>query len=175
MTSWMRRRRLVVRQRPDDFGICSGASLRDILPRRSRRAHRKRRRSMERFTGGCLCGNVRIVASGLPYRVGLCHCLDCRKHHGALFHASAVFPQDAVTIDGETRDYAGRFFCPRCGSSVFARTADEVEVNLGSLDAPNQLTPTYESWIVRRESWLPPFPLMRRYERDRDGTGRFEE
>ena len=110
-----------------------------------------------------------------PYRVGLCHCLDCRKHHGALFHASAVFPQDAVTIDGETRDYAGRFFCPRCGSSVFARTADEIEVNLGSLDAPDQLMPTYESWIVRRESWLPPFPLTRRYERNRDETGRFEE
>ena len=91
------------------------------------------------------------------------------------FHASAVFPQDAVTIDGETRDYAGRFFCPRCGSSVFARTADEIEVNLGSLDAPDQLMPTYESWIVRRESWLPPFPLTRRYERDRDATGRFEE
>src|ERR1700694_2144631 len=134
-----------------------------------------RRRSMDRFYGGCLCGNVRIVASGLPYRVGLCHCLDCRKHHGALFHASAVFPQDAVTIDGETRDYAGRFFCPRCGSSIFARSADEIEVNLGSLDAPDQLMPTYESWIVRRESWLPPFPLTRRYDRDRDATGRFEE
>ena len=106
---------------------------------------------MDGFTGGCLCGNVRIVASGRPYRVGLCHCLDCRKHHGALFHASAVFPQDAVTIDGETGDYAGRFFCPRCGSSVFARSADEIEVNLGSLDAPDQLMPTYESWIVRRE------------------------
>src|SRR5207247_1048172 len=115
---------------------------------------------MDRFTGGCLCGNVRIVASGLPYRVGLCHCLDCRKHHGALFHASAVFPQDAVTIDGETRDYAGRFFCPRCGSSIFARTADEIEVSLGSLDAPDQLMPTYESWIVRRESWLRPLPRM---------------
>lgn len=47
---------------------------------------------MDRFTGGCLCGNVRLVASGPPYRVGLCHCLDCRKHHGALFHASAIFP-----------------------------------------------------------------------------------
>jgi len=35
-------------------------------------------------------------------------------------------------------------------------------VNLGTLDAPDQLTPTYESWIVRRESWLPPFPLTRR-------------
>src|SRR6266404_6551629 len=130
---------------------------------------------MDRFTGGCLCGNVRIVASGLPYRVGLCHCLDCRKHHGALFHASAVFPQDAVTIDGETRDYVGRFFCPRCGSSIFGRSADEIEVNVGSLDAPDQLMPTYESWIVRRESWLPPFPLTRRYDRDRDATGRFEE
>src|SRR5207237_4741687 len=130
---------------------------------------------MDRSTGGCLCGNVRIVASGLPYRVGLCHCLDCRKHHGALFNASAVFPQDAVTIDGETRDYVGRFFCPRCGSSVFARSADEIEVNVGSLDAPDQLMPTYESWIVRRESWLPPFPLKRRYDRDRDATGRFEE
>src|SRR6185503_7451654 len=90
---------------------------------------------MDRFTGGCLCGNVRIVASGRPYRVGLCHCLDCRKHHGALFHASAIFPQDAVTIDGETRDYAGRFFCPRCGSTVFGHSDDEIEVNLGSLDA----------------------------------------
>jgi len=130
---------------------------------------------MDQFTGGCLCGSVRIVASGPPYRVGLCHCLDCRKHHGALFHASAVFPQGAVTIDGETREYAGRFFCPRCGSSIFARTADEIEVNLGSLDAPDQLRPTYESWIVRRESWLPAFPLKRRYERDRDASGRFEE
>ena len=45
----------------------------------------------DRFTGGYLCGSVRIVASGRPYRVGVCHCLDCRKHHGALFHASAIF------------------------------------------------------------------------------------
>jgi hypothetical protein len=49
-----------------------------------------------------------------------------------------------------------------------------VEVSLGILDAPDQLTPTYESWIVRRESWLPAFPLTRRYERDRDATDRFE-
>ena len=103
-----------------------------------------------KFTGGCLCGSVRIEASGRPCRVGLCHCLDCRKHHGALFSASAIFPRDAVTVEGETRDYAGRHFCPRCGSSVFARTADEVEVSLGSLDAPDQLMPTYESWVVRR-------------------------
>lgn len=130
---------------------------------------------METFTGGCLCGNVRIEASGRPYRVGICHCLDCRKHHGALFHASAIFPQDAVTIKGETGAYKGRHFCLGCGSSVFSRSAEEVEVNLGSLDAPNQLQPTYELWTVRRESWLPPFPLKRHYERDRDETSRYED
>lgn len=130
---------------------------------------------MERFTGGCLCGDVRITASGAPYRVGLCHCLDCRKHHGALFSASAIFPESAVTIEGEPRDYGGRFFCSRCGSSVFARTGDEIEVHLGSLDAPDRLRPAYENWTVRREAWLPPFPLARRYARDRDATGRTED
>lgn len=127
------------------------------------------------YEGGCLCGDVRIAATGSPYRVGLCHCLDCRKHHGALFQATAIFPETAVTVTGETRDYAGRHFCPRCGSSVFARSADEIEVSLGALDTTDQFTPTYESWTVRRESWLPVFPVVRRYERDREGTGRSED
>lgn len=129
---------------------------------------------MDQITGGCLCGEVRIVASGRPYRVGLCHCLDCRKHHGALFFAAAIFPEEAVTITGETREYRNRHFCPRCGSSLFARWADEVEVHLGALDAPDQLTPTYECWTVRRESWLPPFAI-KGYERDREAGGRSEE
>lgn len=129
---------------------------------------------MDEVSGGCLCGAVRFVALGEPFRVGICHCLDCRKHHGALFHASAIFPQDAVTISGETRDFAGRFFCPLCGSSVFSRSGDEVEVHLGALDAPDQFVPTYELWTVRRENWLPPFPLVKSYERDR-GTGRRED
>jgi hypothetical protein len=107
--------------------------------------------------------------------VGICHCLDCRKHHGALFHASAIFPQDAVTIIGETHDFAGRFFCPRCGSPVFGRSADEIEVNLGSLDTPDQFAPTYELWTIRREAWLPEFPVKRRYERNRHTNGRLEE
>ena len=130
---------------------------------------------MDRVTGGCVCGDVRIGATGRPYRVGLCHCLDCRKHHGALFSATAIFPQEAVTVTGQTRDYGGRVFCPRCGSPVFSRSGDEIEVHLGSLDAPDQFMPTYESWTVRRESWLPPFPFTRHYDRDRETEGRFEE
>jgi len=129
---------------------------------------------MDKVTGGCQCGKIRLVASGAPYRVGLCHCLDCRKHHGALFHASAVFPENAVSVEGETRAYAGRHFCPGCGSPVFGRSGDEIEVNLGALDAPDQFVPTYELWTERREAWLPPFPLARRYDRNRHTDGRFE-
>jgi hypothetical protein len=129
---------------------------------------------MTQFTGGCQCGDVRFVAMGRPYRVGICHCLDCRKHHGALFHASAIFPMEAVTVTGEVRDYRGRFFCPRCGSPVFGQSGDEVEVNLGALDATDQFKPTYELWMDRREAWLPVFPVARRYTRNRDSTDRSE-
>ena len=129
---------------------------------------------MPQITGGCLCGQVRFSTSAQPYRVGICHCMDCRKYHGALFHASAIFAQDAVTLSGETGQYGGRHFCPRCGSSVYSRTADEIELNLGSLDAPDQFTPTYELWTIRRETWLPPFPFARQYPRDRESSTRHE-
>lgn len=118
---------------------------------------------------------MRLVATGEPYRVGVCHCLDCRKHHGTLFESSAIFPEEAVEITGETREFRGRHFCPVCGSSVFARTGDEIEVNLGTLDRPDVFRPTYESWTVRREDWLPTFPVKRSYERDRERTGRHED
>ncbi len=121
---------------------------------------------MDQFKGGCLCGAVRVVASGAPLRVGVCHCLDCRKHHGALFYAAAIFHQNAVTTTGETKDYRGRHFCPACGSSVFARTGEEFELLLGALDEPDQATPDYECWTDRREAFLPAFPGTNLFPRD---------
>ncbi len=107
---------------------------------------------MKRVMGGCLCRALRLVAYGRPDRVGVCHCMDCRKHHGAVFYASAVYPQDAVSVEGKVREYQGRLFCPKCGSSVYSTSEYEVEVHLGTLDKPNQLTPTYELWTTRRET-----------------------
>lgn len=123
---------------------------------------------MDEVSGGCLCGAVRIVARGKPLRVGLCHCLDCRKHHGALFHASAIFPAPAVAITGTTGSFRGRHFCPACGSSVFSVTGDEVEVHLGALDETDRFAPSYELWTQRREAWLPPFPGLRQFRGDRE-------
>lgn len=123
---------------------------------------------MDSYSGGCLCGAVRVTARGQPLRVGICHCLDCRKFHGAVFHASAIFTEEMVEITGTLCSYQGRTFCPRCGSSVFSQSGEEIEINLGSLDSPSQLRPSYELWTIRREDWLPEFPGMEGFERDRD-------
>jgi hypothetical protein len=128
----------------------------------------------EPMTGGCLCGAVRVTAIGEPARVGLCHCLDCRKHHGAVFGAFAIFAQTAVAITGATAEYRGRHFCPTCGGSVFSRSGDEIEIAVGCLDEIDRVRPTYELWVCRREAWLPPFEVARRYEQSRDGSGRTE-
>ncbi|MBZ5487262.1 GFA family protein [Halomonas aquamarina] len=123
---------------------------------------------MKQLTGGCLCGKVRFTASGESRGVGICHCMDCRKHHGTLFYVAADYPKGTVTVEGEPHSYKGRYFCPTCGSSVFSESEDEIELYLGALDEPDQLKPTYELWNIRREQWLPPFPVAERHDRDRE-------
>ena len=123
---------------------------------------------MRTVKGGCLCGKVRFSAEGEPDRVGICHCLNCRKHHGAVFYAAAVYSHEAVTVAGDTASYEGRHFCPACGSSVFAVSGDEIELHLGALDDPDQFQPGYELWTERRASWLPAFEGAETLKRDRD-------
>ena len=111
-------------------------------------------------TGGCLCGAVRYSVRGDPVHVRRCHCADCRKESGSAFTVYAQWPADAFAIDGEISSYDGRGFCPRCGSRLID-TADSdrtvIEIRLGSLDdAPFDLKPQSETWVKRRESWLPP-------------------
>ena len=135
-------------------------------------------------TGGCACGAVRFATRGQPYRVGLCHCFDCRKQHGAPFGAFAIFPAEQVTLSGDTAGiYASsergrRHFCRRCGSPVFNSDmgSDEIELCVGAFDTVDLFAPTYELWACRREAWLPDLPSVRhRYERDRTGPQRTED
>ncbi|MGY0553889.1 GFA family protein [Vreelandella sp. 2A-K22] len=87
--------------------------------------------------------------------------------HGALFYAAADYPKQAVIIAGEPHSYQGRYFCSACGSSFFSVSEEEIAIHLGPLDSPNQLKATYELWNIRREHWLPQFPNVEQYERDR--------
>lgn len=99
--------------------------------------------------------------------------MTCRKAHGASFNPFAVFRLADVEIIGHPQSWFSstgydRRFCGACGSRVIAINGDELEISLGSLDAPGLLRPGYESWIVRREPWLRPLDAPQ-YERDREG------
>lgn len=122
---------------------------------------------MKTYSGGCVCGAVRFEARGEPDRVGLCHCVACRKHHGALFHASAVYREDAVAVSGPYKTHDTRSFCPVCGSSVFSQSPGEIELHLGAFDERDVFVPTYELWTIRREKSLPAFKDMTLFDRDR--------
>lgn len=58
---------------------------------------------------------------------------------------------------------------------MFSCIADEVEVSVGTLDALNQLAPTYELWAIRHEAWLlSSFPFDEGDEWNRESEGWFE-
>lgn len=129
---------------------------------------------MDERQGRCNCGAVRITARGAPERVGLCHCLTCQRETGGPCMAFAVWPADAVTVVGETREWGEnayrRRFCASCGSRVTGANdgEDEAEIRLGVFEGGGRgLVPDYELWTVRRQPWLSQVAGARQYERDR--------
>ena len=82
---------------------------------------------MER-TGQCHCGSLRVIATGEPDRVYLCHCKACQRRTGTAFHFGATYPKERVRLDGERKIYERgadsgyriRFhFCPSCGTTLY--------------------------------------------------------
>jgi hypothetical protein len=109
-------------------------------------------------SGGCTCGSVRYTVVGEPYRFGICHCTSCRKESGSVFVAYAHWKTENWEVSGAYSTYAGRSFCPTCGSRLFDVHEHDIEIRVGSLDeAPTTLAPpTREGWLKRREHWLIP-------------------
>src|SRR3569623_1754730 len=110
--------------------------------------------------GGCACGAVRFIARGEPIRVANCHCMTCRKAHGAPFVAFVIFADDAVTVTGPLAEWRAtppyaRCFCPTCGSRVLGRENGETELSLGAFDDTCAFTPEYEVFVSHRAPWQP--------------------
>lgn len=115
------------------------------------------------WTGGCLCGKIRYLASTDPIRVVSCHCGMCRRTSGAAFMTFVHFPARAFAWQGaEPMRYrssadAERGFCAACGSTLSmheAVLADRVQVSLGSLDRPDLVRPDDHVWTSSRLPWL---------------------
>jgi hypothetical protein len=111
--------------------------------------------------GGCLCGAVRYKAEGEPLNVRVCHCRNCQKAMGSPFLARALFPQDALTVTGETARYStsehlDRVFCPRCGTRLFSWRSNGTAagVALATFDDRNAFAPSDHIWVSEKIDWV---------------------
>lgn len=114
------------------------------------------------YSGGCLCGQVRYVATGEPVNVRVCHCGLCRKASGGMAYARAVFRKAALDRRGETVAHASsarllRHHCPTCHALVYGEPLDRpdyLSVGLASLDDPGALRPDMHIWVPAKPAWL---------------------
>nr|WP_298101586.1 GFA family protein [uncultured Shinella sp.] len=120
------------------------------------------------LSGKCLCGRVEVSVRGEPLRIGICHCMDCRKESGSAFTYYGVWPAQRFECSGEPSEFRGQRFCPHCGSRLFALDGEEAEIKLGILSmAPTGLVPSYELWVKRREPWLHPVKGAKQFHENR--------
>lgn len=114
-----------------------------------------------KFEGGCFCGSVRYQAEGEDLTTVNCHCSMCRRATGAPYVTWFVVPDTQFTFLNEepasldSSDHGTRYFCKKCGTHltcVHPGQAD-VAVTLGSLDDPENLSPTLEIYTDTKLGW----------------------
>ena len=126
--------------------------------------------------GGCMCGAVRYEATGEPFNVTLCHCVDCRRASGAPALAWFSVRRDALrwTLGSPALNPSSpgveRQFCGRCGTQLTwhgADAADEIDVTLCSLDDPEALAPADHTFASQQVRWLHLADSLPRYPKTR--------
>ena len=128
-----------------------------------------------RYSGGCLCGQVRYQVDAAPLNTEYCHCSMCRRASGAPVLGFASFPASAlVWLAGAPREYvsspgAWRGFCPNCGGALTFRSTEgpaRIAITLGSLDDPASLPPRQHIFEADRIAWLNIADSLPRYAAD---------
>jgi len=113
-------------------------------------------------TGRCLCGAIRYRCGPLLYPPTLCHCESCRRAAGAHAVGWLTVRQEQFTCQGgapqEYQSSPGvwRTFCSRCGTPLTYRNAQrpgEIDITIGSLDAPSEVVPADHIWMQDAAAW----------------------
>lgn len=117
------------------------------------------------FTGGCLCGEVRYEARGLPIHVNHCHCVQCQRSTGAAMATWATWLAAHIRyLKGRPSEYASspgarRGFCAKCGSTLSWRAVDrtpaELDIAAGTLDQGDAISPREHLFVKNRRVWQP--------------------
>ena len=118
--------------------------------------------------GHCHCGHVTYEAEIDPNDVSICHCTDCQQLTGSAFRVTVITPAENVHLTGNPPKLYRKFgdngrprlqyFCPECGSPLFATGEGEDAgtwgVRLGSITQRRQLSPRRQIWHRSALPWL---------------------
>lgn len=117
------------------------------------------------ITGGCLCKAVRFRITAEPIAMRLCWCRVCQYFAAGNATVNVVFPSNAVSLEGELRDYRSiadsgnvmhRRFCPTCGTHVFSESEARphlIIVRNGALDDTELVRPGATIWAAQAPEW----------------------
>ena len=126
--------------------------------------------------GGCQCGAIRYRLTGEPVFLTICHCSACKQQSGSAFGMSLRMAWSDVAITGlpkrwtRAADSGGVVvcaFCDICGVRVWHEPSETAFVHIkpGTLDNFEALAPRYESWTVRKSSWVHIDGIEKSFER----------
>lgn len=137
-----------------------------------------------KLRGRCLCGAVSYDVEGPPVLVFHCHCRDCQRAGGSLFHYGVMVRDASLVVRGEVRSFTSksdegrsitREFCPTCGSGLMNRlemAPGMVVLRGGTLDDAGALRPTFELYTRSKAAWLPNDEAIRGFETSMTGSSR---
>ncbi len=121
---------------------------------------------MTNISGSCLCGAITYQVSQNIGDVVHCHCIKCRKAHGAAFSSVAKIEDKGFSISGEEKlsSYQSspgktRYFCSCCGSQIYAKrdNTDFIVLRLGTLNDDSLIGSKYQEakhiWLAEKACW----------------------
>jgi len=122
--------------------------------------------SDEVLHGNCLCGGVAFHAALPAQNPSHCYCTMCQKFHGAaagtyidVASSGFVVERGAELIaEYASSERARRGFCKICGSSLYWRSMDAldvIELALGALTPAWTGTVEREVYAENKPSWAP--------------------
>lgn len=119
----------------------------------------------KKYTGGCLCGNIRYGMNSEPVFSGNCHCRTCQILSGSGYNPAMIFLENAVKITGQPKYHqliadsgkkVWRGFCPECGTQTFGKFESMpgmVGIGAGTLDDPAVYTPMLNFFVSSAQPW----------------------
>lgn len=118
-----------------------------------------------KYTGRCLCGEIRYVSNAEPVFSGNCHCEDCQRSSGSAFIPAMLFSETDVSVTGmpkyfKSKGDSGRViergFCFNCGSQIFTKMEGMpgmLGIKAGTLDDASKFNPVMDFYVSSAQPW----------------------